>query len=745
MSPGFRGRPVAAAVLLALLAGALVAPARSLAAPGGLGAGPAGVLPAKEGEACVTVIPALPGFLEAYNFDGYGERSADLCFPWEGGALRGRFTMAASFSYDVTNPIHGCQVRGRTDGAFSGNFTPRRSGDRVVGGSIEAKIDRGATTLEVEGPCLSEPDSRGNRQKNIESATANLANVTWTASIDNGVLVGQVPILDKIPMILAAVAVPPGGLEALGPLGQGPVPGLLSGLVGLIPPDALGDALDQGLASLLQPGGRPTEDAVQAAATALVNGLLAGDATPEVPAIEVLAAAAAAGTLPLGLAAALQGLLSAAGVAPGAAPPVPGAPGGPSGGATPPEFEERGIGGREAYDRVRQAAGAGRTVTVDGQVLVVAPSGWQGIPGGFDGAYTTRTVNLPDGSRVEVIDEVSIIEKRPVPVGTPEQLSGPDAAAALSGPYNPPVTAKDGNTYVPVPENLPDNVNLAAHETLTVELADGSTVEVVDPNNVVVDRVRPPDASAAAAPAPATGAPAGPADASAAATPTPGDATTAAPADGAAATVPTAAGGGAAPTQQAGPAPAPPVEPAAAPEPEPGEQQQTPQQAPPPLPEIRYPTSKQELVQMLSQPGTTVADPTTMKVMTPDGKFQFPPEPEPVQGSAPEPPKPEGSGGFMDMLGGELKEFVESGVKGLVEGQPLRVTPEGISVGPIEGKLSINPDGTIGVSSPDLPDTLQPMVQGAAEEINQAIRDAGMKVTKIETRDGRVYFTTEAR
>lgn len=265
-------------------------------------------------EGCVNVVPALPGFLESFFFDGYTVRHTELCFPWEGGALTGEFALGANFSFDITNPIHGCLVKGSSRGTLNGAFTPRRVGERVVGGTFIGTVVSGVTSIETEGPCLDEPDASGHRDLVVDPTSVNISGVTWKASLDNGLLTGQVPIVDELPMLIAAPVIPPGGIEALGPLGQGPMGAAIGGLVGLIPVEAQGEIMDTLLGQALKSGSTDIFSSGNAAAIAglVVDALLTGDASPELPSPEALAAAAAAGLIPMAAVLIIQSIVGAA-------------------------------------------------------------------------------------------------------------------------------------------------------------------------------------------------------------------------------------------------------------------------------------------------------------------------------------------------------------------------------------------------------------------------------------------------
>lgn len=268
--------------------------------------------PTAKGETCINIVPALPAYLEALSFKGYTTRSAEICFPWEGGALRGQFTMTAGWDYEGDNPeIHGCVVQGRTEGTFSGSFTPRIVAERIVGGSFSGNVDNGVTTIATQGPCLSSPDAQGKRHPVIEPMSIGLAGIPLQASVDNGLLRGEVPVAGEIPMIIAAAAVPPGGIEALGPLGQGPLAGILGGLMAAIPLDAQGEILDRLLNEALLSGSKDiaTPEAVTILVDAVVDALLTGDASPDPPTLDALAAAAAAGLLPMAAVAVIQAMV----------------------------------------------------------------------------------------------------------------------------------------------------------------------------------------------------------------------------------------------------------------------------------------------------------------------------------------------------------------------------------------------------------------------------------------------------
>ena len=154
-------------------------------------------------------------------------------------------------------------------------------------------------------------------------------------------------------------------------------------------------------------------------------------------------------------------------------------------------------------DTVIGAAGPDRTVTIDGETRVIAPDPWRGnIPGGYSGAYDTEIIPVPDGmslppgartvtmddgrTGVEVINEVTIIDQRPVPAGTIKVLTGQDAVDALTGPYNQPVVGTDGNTYTPVPENVRADIRLSGHGITEVDVPAGtnlpSDAEIVKTN-----------------------------------------------------------------------------------------------------------------------------------------------------------------------------------------------------------------------------------------------------------------------
>lgn len=93
----------------------------------------------------------------------------------------------------------------------------------------------------------------------------------------------------------------------------------------------------------------------------------------------------------------------------------------------PPLLAQQGqpLQGKRAYDALIKAVGPD-TVTVGGRVYVAAPRRGEFLPGGLSGGYSTKTVQLPNGQRVEVIDPDR-------PLALTRKSAGGASAAVLDG------------------------------------------------------------------------------------------------------------------------------------------------------------------------------------------------------------------------------------------------------------------------------------------------------------------------
>jgi hypothetical protein len=88
-----------------------------------------------------------------------------------------------------------------------------------------------------------------------------------------------------------------------------------------------------------------------------------------------------------------------------------------------------------AYRELLARADPSQIVEHEGRRYVRAPQGVAGLPGGYDGGYERRMLNLPNGTEVEVIDptrplKITRREKDPAAVGKPSDR-GPKIEAAL--------------------------------------------------------------------------------------------------------------------------------------------------------------------------------------------------------------------------------------------------------------------------------------------------------------------------
>ncbi|MSQ09500.1 MAG: hypothetical protein EXR52_00620, partial [Dehalococcoidia bacterium] len=133
---------------------------------------------AAAGEACHTIIPALPQEFERIaTFRGYGVRSAELCFAWEGGQVTGRFDLAATWSNDD------CNLRGSGQSTLAGTFSPKQVDDRIVGGALKGSASSGRVDITINGRCDDDKSKITNESQNLNTAGA-----TWEGSVDNGIL-----------------------------------------------------------------------------------------------------------------------------------------------------------------------------------------------------------------------------------------------------------------------------------------------------------------------------------------------------------------------------------------------------------------------------------------------------------------------------------------------------------------------------------------------------------------------------
>jgi len=211
-------------------------------------------------------------------------------------------------------------LRGSGQSTLTGTFSPKQVSDRIVGGTLKGTANTGRVDANVNGRCDDDKDKVTNG-----SQTFNTAGAAWEGNIENGILFVTLNVLDGIPVLMTGVVMPPGGIEALGALGQGPVPAIIATLVGLIPPGGQGSIVDELLREMSRSGTRDLDDpAVLAKIAEFVgNALLTGGANPNLPSSEALAAAAAAGLIPMAVFTALQSALGAAGAAGGAGVPTP--------------------------------------------------------------------------------------------------------------------------------------------------------------------------------------------------------------------------------------------------------------------------------------------------------------------------------------------------------------------------------------------------------------------------------------